>query len=88
MRTKRRPAGFAHSNHGARKSATEISAATVLDEAFANYSDSAPDQPVPNDWRSATRDLIADITAQLETLDSQRRQLARLLKSVETDTIA
>lgn len=36
-----------------------------------------------NDWRALTRDLVADIAAQLETLNGQRQQLTRLLQSVE-----
>jgi hypothetical protein len=67
-------------------------AAVVRDEAFADFSrvdaGSAPrevsaDRLRPANWRTATRELIADIATQLEALESQRRQLARLLEGVE-----
>jgi hypothetical protein len=76
------------------KSPGNLSAAIVLDEAFADYSridagtsthESAATSG-PTTWRAATRELIADISTQLKTLDSQRRQLARLLQSVDTNT--
>ncbi len=65
-----------------------MAAATVLDEAFADYSNTKPRRDACNDWRSVTEGLVADITAQLATLDSQRRRLTRLLETVETGTIA
>jgi uncharacterized membrane protein len=88
MRAKRHSTGFAHSMHGARKSAADMLAVPVLDEAFAEYSDAKPNRDLSNDSRSVIEGLIADITAQLATLDSQRRQLARLLETVETGSIA
>jgi hypothetical protein len=91
-RAKRSAAGVALS-HRMRESSREASTSTVLDEVFATYSrvdvgTSKSDSPVtsvPSDWR-ATRELIADISTQLTALDSQRRQLARLLGSVDTYT--
>jgi hypothetical protein len=84
-------AGFA-SGHRMQKSVPNLSIPTVLDEAFAEYSridagtstnNSAP-APRPTNWRAAP-ELIASISTQLKYLDSQRRQLRRLLESVETD---
>jgi hypothetical protein len=78
-RAKRPAAGFHHPH----KSADPISAAPALDEAFANYASATSKESTPKNWQSATRNLIADIATQLETLDTQRRQLSRLLESVE-----
>jgi hypothetical protein len=94
-RAKRSAAGSVLS-HGARKSSRNMSAATVLDEAFADYSridaGSSTNElivtSVPTDRRAATRELIADISTQLKTLDIQRRQLARLLETVSSDATA
>src|SRR5262245_60855374 len=82
VRRARRPAAGFHYPH---KPADPISAAPALDEAFANYTEAASKQPTPKNWQCATRDLIADIATQLETLDAQRRQLSRLLQSVEAN---
>jgi hypothetical protein len=91
-RTKRSAAGFA-SSHRMQKSPTNQSTATVVDEAFAEYSrvdagistDESAATSAPITWRASTRELIAGISTQLKNLDRQRRQLARLLESVETD---
>jgi hypothetical protein len=80
-RAKRPAAGFHHPH----KSAEPISAVPVLDEAFAIYTSATSKESTPKNWQSATRHLIADIATQLETLDAQRRQLARLLESVEAN---
>jgi hypothetical protein len=80
-RAKRPAAGFHHPH----KSPDPISAAPALDEAFANYTSGTSSEPTPKNWQSATRHLIADIATQLETLDAQRRQLERLLESVEAN---
>ncbi len=92
-RAKRSAVGFSQSIRGARESASNKSTTIVLDEAFADYSrvdagtpsNEVPATSIPNNWQSVSRDLIADIAAQLETLDSQRRRLARLLEGVNTD---
>lgn len=62
---------------------------SVLDEAFANYSRvDAGSSTIESSARSVstdqrtTRELVADISMQLKALDSQRRQLARLLDTV------
>lgn len=49
--------------------------------------DSLVDSRGSNQWRTATRELVADIAAQLETFDRQRAQLARLLENVEIGAI-
>ena len=84
-RRARRPAAGHHHPH---KLADAISPAPALDEAFADFTNAAPNQAAPKHWRSATRELIADITTQLETLDAQRRQLARLLETVEAGPVS
>jgi hypothetical protein len=79
--------------HRTRESSLEASTSSVLDEVFANYSridagsskNGSPAKSVPTDLRT-TRELVADISMQLKVLDSQRRQLARLLESVDTNT--
>ena len=66
----------------------------MLDAAFADFtrvdggspSKAVTNKSAPQNWPTMTQALIADIATQLETLDSQRRQLARLLESVDTDT--
>lgn len=80
-RAKRRTCDIAHSLTAARKAQTNVADTTVLDEAFANFTGEAAAQPA--DWRTATREIIAEIAIQLDTLDSQRRQLARLLEAAE-----
>ena len=82
-RAKRPAAGFVASIHCPHKSAEAISPSPALDEAFAHYSNATPVPPAPQNWQSATRALLTDITVQLESLDSQRRHLTRLLESVE-----
>jgi hypothetical protein len=75
-----------------RELSREVSTTTVLDEAFATYSrvdsgsskNGSPATLIPGDLRT-TRELVADISTQLKALDSQRRQLARLLESVDSD---
>jgi hypothetical protein len=90
--SKRTSAGAALSDR-TRELSREVSASTVLDEVFATYSrvvagsskNGSPATSIVSDLRT-TRELIADISLQLKTLDSQRRQLARLLQSVDTNT--
>ena len=92
-RAKRSAAGFTQPIRSARKAASDMKTASVLDEAFADFirvdAGSPPKvvttKSVPPNWPSMTQALIADIATQLETLDSQRRQLARLLESVDTN---
>ena len=89
---KRSAAGFA-SSHRVPKSPRNLSTAILLDEAFAEYSRVDAGTPTnesiatfaPTAWRAATRELIADISTQVRSLDRQRRRLARLLNSIETD---
>ena len=57
--------------------------ADALDAAFDEYSriDAVPQQVTPpRAARAMTKDLIADIAAQLHVLDRQREQLAALLR--------
>ena len=56
--------------------------ADALDAAFDEYSriDAVPQQAAPREARAMTKDLIADIAAQLHVLDRQREQLAALLR--------
>jgi len=90
-RAKRSAAGAAL-GHLARKSSGDASTSIVLDEVFANYSRvdagtptaESSATPVSTNWR-ATRELVAEISTQLKVLDSQRRQLARLLETVGAD---
>jgi hypothetical protein len=84
--------GFA-SSYRMQKSPRNQSTASMLDEAFAEYSrvdagksiDESAAMSGPITWRAATRELIAGISTQLKNLDSQRRQLAQLLESVDTN---
>ena len=77
--------------HTARKS-SGAATVNVLDEAFADYTRVDAGSPASESstiestasLQTTTRELIADISAQLVTLDTQRRQLVRLLESVET----
>jgi hypothetical protein len=93
-RAKRSAAGFTQPIRSARKSTSETKAVSVLDEAFADFirvdagssTDLTIDKPVQQSRPSMTQALIADIATQLEALDTQRRQLARLLESVDTST--
>jgi hypothetical protein len=88
-RAKRAAAGFTFVR-STRKS-SDVCTATMLDEAFADYTRvdggmaarelSAIESQ--SNLQTTTRELIADISAQLATLDMQRRQLAKLLESVE-----
>ena len=71
---------------GSRPQLNDTSAAAVRDEAFAEFSRIDAGQTsaaTPPTTRSLSRDLMADIASQLEALDRQRRQLARLLEGVE-----
>jgi hypothetical protein len=92
-RAKRSAAGFTTPIRSARKIASDKNAASVLDAAFADFCrvDSgspsrAANKLAPQNWPTLTQALIADIATQLETLDSQRRQLARLMELVDTNT--
>lgn len=73
-----------------------LPAADALDAAFEEYSRvdvgtdqiEAPRGPASlGDAGSMTKDLIADIAAQLGILDRQREQLAALLRDVDTNRI-
>lgn len=76
----------------------ELPAADVLDAAFEEYSrvdvgDCRVEAPSGNvtlagDARSMTKDLVADIAAQLEVLDRQREHLAALLRDVDASGIS
>jgi hypothetical protein len=76
-----------------RKASSDISTANAVDAAFAHYTRVDPGSPAgescaaqsPSSLQTTTRELIADISAQLATLDQQRRQLVHLLASVETN---
>jgi hypothetical protein len=89
-RAKRSGAGFAHVIRNTHKPANTES---ILDEAFADFTRADAESPlsaaanktVSINRPSMTQALIADIATQLEALDSQRRQLARLLESVDTN---
>ena len=62
---------------------TEQAPADALDAAFDEYSrtDAVQQQATPQrEARAMTKDLIADIAAQLSVLDRQREQLASLLR--------
>jgi hypothetical protein len=75
-----------------RKLLADLSIAKVLDAAFADYTRVDAGSPAsesraaqsPTRLQTATRELIADISIQLATLDQQRRQLVHLLESAET----
>jgi hypothetical protein len=96
-RTMRHSLAVRTSTHQSMTPASDLAAADVLDEAFAEYSridagsapsaDATSDSPISNNWRLVTRHLIADIETQLETLDRQRRQLARLLEGADIAAI-
>lgn len=92
-RAKRAAAGFMF-GRSTRKT-SDACTATMLDEAFADYTDyTRVDAGTPASESSAikssvslqatTRELIADIATQLAALDTQRRQLVRLLESVDS----
>jgi hypothetical protein len=93
-RAKRSAAGFTLAIRSGAKAASEMKTASVLDAAFADFtrvdaaspSRAVTNKLVPQNWPTMTQALISDIATQLETLDSQRRQLARLLESVDTNT--
>jgi hypothetical protein len=92
-RAKRSAAGFTLPIRGVRKNASDTKTVSVLDAAFADFiridagsrTSTAISKPVPANSRTITQSLIADIATQLESLDSQRRQLARLLEGVNSD---
>ncbi len=88
LRAKPRALDVTHSIHGARKPDARMSGANVIDEAFAGFSDDTPNRAPSSNWRSATRELVAEIAAQLELLDRQRRELTRLLESVPAQSTA
>jgi hypothetical protein len=50
------------------------------------------DQPVANashpDWEPIKRGIAADLTIQLDALDEQRDRLAKLLRSIEPNSMA
>ncbi len=94
-RAKRSVAGFMTPVRSARRMACTENVASVLDAAFADFTRIDSGSPshianktVPNNSPALTQALIADIATQLEILDGQRRQLARLLESVDTGTIS
>ena len=91
-RARRSAAGFALPVRSAHNAGSDTESTSVLDAAFADFtrvdagsaSKAMQSSPTPQDLRSTTQALIADIATQLESLDSQRRQLARLLESVDS----
>jgi hypothetical protein len=84
-RARRSAAGFTLPTRSALKTTSDTNAAIVRDEAFADFSRvDAVNESVPRTKPSMTQALIADIAKQLEALDTQRRQLARLLESVDS----
>jgi hypothetical protein len=91
----KRPAAGVALGHRKGSLSGNSSSSTVLDEVFASYSrvdagssrEESAAKLVPSDGRT-TRELIADISTQLKTLESQRRQLARLLETVRSDATA
>ena len=93
-RAKRSAAGFTLPIRSVRNAASNTETTSILDAAFADFtrvdaglpSNEAHSKSVPQDLRSTTQALIADIATQLESLDSQRRQLARLLETVDSST--
>src|SRR5262245_23819096 len=94
VRARRSAAGCSQPIRTARKSAPDTTTAVVLDAAFADFvrvdagspATPARNKSVPSNWPSMTQALIADIATQLEALEGQRRQLARLLDAVDTNT--
>jgi hypothetical protein len=93
-RAQRSAAGFTLPVRGVRKTAGSAETASVRDAAFADFSRVDTGSPSSMTAKisirqispTATQSLIADIATQLEALDSQRRQLARLLESVDLKT--
>jgi hypothetical protein len=86
-RARRSTAGFMQPIRTTLKTSSDTNAATVRDEAFADFTRiDAANEPVAPKTPSMTQALIADIATQLEALDLQRRQLARLLESVDAST--
>jgi hypothetical protein len=85
-RAKRSAAGFSQPLRCVLKSASDVKSASVLDEAFADFTRiDAAEKFASQNRPSVTQVLIADIATQLEALDTQRRQLARLLESVDAN---
>ena len=93
-RARHSAAGFTLPVRSARNTACDTETTSVLDAAFADFTrvdeGSSPkvaqSKTAPQNLRSTTQALIADIATQLESLDSQRRQLARLLETVDSST--
>lgn len=84
-RARRSAAGFTQPIRSALKTTSDTNAVVVRDEAFADFTRvDAAGESVAQKKPSMTQALIADIVTQLEALDTQRRQLARLLESVDT----
>jgi hypothetical protein len=66
--------------------ACELASVDVLDNAFDEYTRidaGTPTGSAPRDARAMSKTLIADIAAQLDILDRQRRQLEALLGDVK-----
>jgi hypothetical protein len=60
----------------------------IIDEAFAGFTRiDAPQPRGGNDdvWRQTRQELVANVATQLEALDRQRAQLARLLHNIDTE---
>jgi hypothetical protein len=91
-RAKRSAAGFTRPIRGTRKTASGTNTVSVLDAAFADFirvdagsrKSAATSKAVSENSPTITQTLIADIATHLESLDSQRRQLARLLEGVSS----
>jgi hypothetical protein len=92
-RAKRSAAGFTLPIRGACKRASDTKTVCVLDAAFADFirvdagpqASTAMSKSIARISPTITQALIADIATQLESLDSQRRHLARLLEGVNSD---
>jgi hypothetical protein len=83
-RAKRSAAGFSQPLRSVLKPANDSKSESVLDEAFADFTRvDAAEKSASQNRPSMTQVLISDIATQLEALDTQRRQLARLLESVD-----
>jgi hypothetical protein len=63
---------------------------SIIDEAFAGYTrvdapETGAEKVAP--WRRTQHELVANIATQLEALERQRAQLARLLQNIDADCV-
>lgn len=73
------------------QAAGSLPAAAAMDAAFADFSRidvGTPRVETSGERRKVTKEIVANIAAQLGTLDRQREQLAELLRSVELNAPA